>query len=441
MQVTSSRPFVSEQVASQRGKPSTDAAQPSVVAPLLTVLGLLAVPSSLFWLPIFRFQELGNVVLGDAVGMLLIATTLGTFIFARRTPQDRQLFWIFGYAVLIGIAAEVGASTFRESDSLFIQEFSVHMKRFGLAAILPLAMRYSQQQLLLRAGAFVLLGCDLGMTITSMFPDVREMLPIAETFDEAAMLGRATGIVSNPNDLAYISILCAVSVALATTAFRNRAVAYALLTLTALASLINLVLSASRSGLLGLAAGFLYFVFRSRTSLLRRTLLLKVLIGVLVAGWIYNELFQERLFAVYVERQNESNFSARLEAQSIAIQAALRHPLGVGFSNFTKATADLIGSASFSYLTGSDSIYCDTLLAAGLAGLACLIICFLRCWRLGDRLGPSRGNVAALYRSGLTAVFVFGLATASPASVFVSATFFYLIGTAAILPPASSGAR
>jgi O-antigen ligase len=130
----------------------------------------------------------------------------------------------------------------------------------------------------------------------------------------------------------------------------------------------------------------------------------------------------------------EDNVSSRLEAQYITAKAAVLNPLGVGYSNFRQATQTLAtGGGTFTYVEGSDSVYFDTLLGSGLAGLVTLLFLYRKCWRYLGAKNKTKDGPNRILRAACLAVFVFGTATIAPMSIFVAPTFFMLVGLGSIV--------
>ena len=345
--------------------------------------------------------------------------------------RDRAFLILF-LAVVPGVLAAVGATTFGDAGDP-VKEFSVYMKRFGLAAVLPLAMNCYASPRLYRWSPIMLFVCILAMDLFSIFPDLRSILLIASLEADPSALGeRAMGLISNPNDSAYIAI-CAMAGVIATITLRKRPGFWMTLLMgSAVAgSLVNVVLSGSRSGLIALLAGLFYYILVSRSSSVRKSLIIGLFALSGCVGLSYSSEFKQRMESALTQQLGEESVESRLQAQYVALLATLKHPLGVGFLNFPQATARLSGGMVFAAVEGSDSVYFDTLLGAGFLGLAALLLLYSTCWKY-LRTSLHRPTEASLIlRAGCIAISVFGLATTSPFSVFVSPVAFFMVGSCA----------
>jgi len=146
-----------------------------------------------------------------------------------------------------------------------------------------------------------------------------------------------------------------------------------------------------------------------------------------MAGLSYSTVFEQRLSKAYHEGFSEENVSTRLDAQWLATRASLSHPFGVGYTGLKRAMNE---TTSFGLAT-TDSVYCDTLLGAGFAGLLCLLALLWTAWRHIALCLPARDPRAHALRSGLVAFVMFGAATVVPVSVYLAPLFFTLVGSAA----------
>src|SRR4051812_32361892 len=110
----------------------------------------VAVPASLFWYPIANIGGIGNVTMCDVVLVLLWGITLPR-VFARKkiSATDRRPLKILGWVLVLGVLAALGSSVSSGTVGP-AQEFAAYMKRFGLAAIIPLALSNFSSDVLLR---------------------------------------------------------------------------------------------------------------------------------------------------------------------------------------------------------------------------------------------------------------------------------------------------
>lgn len=411
------------------------------VIPALARLCILgSVPVSLVWYPLMRVEGVGTVTLGDGLFVLLWALVAAAVVRRGSIPAADKLpggivLLAFYLALCAGLGAAIGGGVNTPG-----RELVQFLKRFGFAAVLPLAMNMFASRSLRRASTVLVFLGTVAMTVFVLYPELRSLLPINETREDAGALAglsvRPTGMITNPNDLAYFSVIAlALLLALLRSnpggGLRSAAVAG----VAAAAALTSTVLSGSRSGVVGLVVGAGYFLLRARRSVLSKVLLLLAVLVAGLAGWRYSEEFRDRMRHAVEQGAREVNFSARLEAQRVSLTASLEHPAGVGYGNFAGAATGVGQGAAFDQLQGADSMYLDTLLGAGFAGLAFLVALLAVCWRHLRALGRASPAAADFLNSGFVAALTFGFATVSPMSVFISPIFFYLVGAAALLRP------
>lgn len=351
-------------------------------------------------------------------------------ILKRKDVASDRAFVILVLAMLLGVLTALGALAFGGVIGPGI-ELSIYLKRFGLAAVLPLAISCFGSARLYRWIPIMLFLCILTMTVFSIFPEFRVgLMVVSLEIGSAANGNRAMGLISNPNDSAYV-VICAVVVVIAMIfAGKRRAFWHYMLMVSAtVACLITVVLSASRSAVLGILLGLFYYLLASCLPISKRALIACVFCLGGYVGIAYSSEFQQRMESALVIHLGEENVESRLQAQYVTLLSAIENPLGVGFSNFPEATAHLSHGMPFSAVEGSDSVYFDTLLASGFLGLATLLLLFFKCWKY--QRSPSRRATEALLvlRAGCIAVSVFGLASVSPFSIFVSPIAFFMVGS------------
>jgi O-antigen ligase len=121
----------------------------------------------------------------------------------------------------------------------------------------------------------------------------------------------------------------------------------------------------------------------------------------------------------------EDNVEYRLRAQAIGVDAALAHPFGVGFDGMRRATA-----GARLRVTTTDSVYVDTLLAAGFLGLFAYLVLIWLAWLEIGRSRHVTPSALSILRAGLAAFVLFGLSSVVPLSVFLAPLFFSMIGVA-----------
>ena len=405
-----------------------------ILKAVVRFLILAVVPASLFWFPITELPNIGRVTASDGILVVLWLASLIYYATRRsRTAAMDRAFLILLVALLPGVLAALGVFAFGGAVGP-LTEFGIHMKRFGLAAALPLAMNVFASTRLSRWSPIVLVLCILAMVLFSLFQGLRDLLAIAALDIDMKTLGeRATGLVSNPNDSAFI-VICALAAtgALVVSGGRSRYVGAVLTGTAAAGALVVIILSGSRSGVIALLAGVTYFVLYSKWSGTKKGIILSILVLAGTTGLFLGEEFQQRMGSAVTQRLGEESVSSRLQAQYVVLMAAVENPFGAGFSNFPQATAHLSSGMVFSAVEGSDSVYFDTLLGSGFLGLASLLILYRMWWKYVRMSLRSFPEAALMARGGCLAVFVFGMATVSPASVFVSPVAFFMVGSCAL---------
>lgn len=379
---------------------------------------LLSIPLSILWIPVAYAPGLGNVTLSDLVLIALWGAVACELVVRGAGDVGRSPLVLLAAAASIGVFAGLGA-VIGDFERTWAVEAAFHMKRFGIAAILPLAAALFRARGLSRATRVLSLLCMGAMVLFVARPELQAHLPRPATWDPADMDDRPTGLLTNANDLAYASVGLAV---LHAAFFPRRAGIAARLGLaTTLAGAGYCVLSSgSRSGLIGslLAVGFVVLVSRIRWR--TKALLLAVSVAAVMGGLSASAVFRDRIERFYRERLADENVSSRLEAQWIAVQASAARPLGVGYQNFLPATSSLRESYAF---TTSDSVYTDTLLGAGVLGLAALLGTLGLAWHLASGRGDDGRRIR---QAGLVAFLFFGTASVIPISIFVAPLFFWI---------------
>lgn len=395
----------------------------AAVARLGGGLLVVVVPVTVIWLPLARIPGAGNVTLGDA-SLATLWALVGVALVLRGLADLRaDTLLIALLAVALGGLTGIGAAA-NEGAGAF--EFSLVMKRFGLASILPVAAILFRSR---ATAGWMRLSSALavtGLAAFTLFPDLQSHLPRPDAWDDLfAAEGRAIGPLTNPNDLAYAAVALAVLHG-ALLPRAPRLADRALLGLVLAAAATCAVSSGSRSGFLGLTAALVFILSRSQVALSTRVAVLCAAVAMFVVGMTYSNVFETRLSRAYQQGLGEENVYTRLDAQALAVRTALVYPLGVGYTDFARATART-GDRSF---TTADSVYLDTLLGAGFLGLACLLGLVFVAWRHVGRAAGAGSRRAAVLRGGIVAFLFFGTATVVPISVFLSPLFFSIVGAA-----------
>jgi hypothetical protein len=426
----------------RRLAPALPPARPAPDTLLTTLHGLLlmlALPFAVLWIPLVQVQGTGTLTVLDCVLLLLVSTTLLRLLVTKsRTFSTGRALRIALYGSAPALFAVLGALLF-DPQSRLTPEILQHAKRFGLPAIIPLAMLMAPAKYVPRIRVVAVVA--LLITVLIPFTPFADSLPLHDIRnDQSGGKGdeRGSGSLSNPNDFAYISLLGAL-IGLSHAAGRRdkRFWRRWWATVAISAGLLGIVTSASRSGIAAALLAAAYIVFCSTLSFPQKLSLAGILGAALLVGWQVSAVYQDRMAMAMTENIREASTVARIEAQSVAFRTWLAHPLGVGFSNMQTATSEFSQHAqSFTAVTGSDSIYVDFLLGTGAVGFVCLILCFRNCWRFaGVRNMPVEGTYL---KAGMLAAFCFGLATVSPASYSVAPFFFTAAGLAGCLRENSS---
>jgi len=385
---------------------------------------LASVPLAVVWVPVASLPGLGNVAAADVVLLGLWAAAALELALRGVREVEPEPFVVLACAGAVGLLAGLGAEI-AGHEGTFVLEALLLMKRFGFAAILPLAAALFRSRGVARATRVVTVLCMAAMVLFTLRPELQAHLPRPTTFDPTAMDDRPTGLLTNPNDLAYASVALAVLHA-AFLPRRAPLLERAVLAATLADAAICVVSSGSRSGLIGSAGALAFLTLASGFRRRSKVVLLAVSGVVIAAGLSSSPLFHERIERFYRQRLGDENVSSRLEAQWIAVQASAGHPLGVGYQNFLSATANLRKSYAF---TTSDSVYVDTLLGAGIPGLVARLALLAATWRHASRRPDDARRIR---QAGLVAFLLFGTAAVVPISVFLAPLFFWIPAAAAL---------
>jgi hypothetical protein len=180
------------------------------------------------------------------------------------------------------------------------------------------------------------------------------------------------------------------------------------------------VVSGSRSGLVGAMAAVAFVLARARMGGRAKLAVAAGVAAVLAVGLGVSPVFQDRVERLWRMGASEANVSGRVHAQALAVRASLEYPLGVGYRSIGWATRS--GDTYYAFAT-TDSAYLDTLLGAGVPGLAALLLLLRAAWRSVARQRRSREALTIL-KAGLAAFALFGAATVVPISIFLAPLFF-----------------
>jgi O-antigen ligase len=392
---------------------------------------LAAVAGSLVWFPLARTGA-GTIAGSDAALIALWLVTIVDLLLRGGADVDRDSASIPVLAIFIALLAALGSALARSSDTGPF-EFMLFMKRFGLAAIIPLAAgRFGSPSL----GRSLRVLTALGMATFVVFalrPELHELLPRPDDYQDV-LRERAMGTGMNPNNLAYAAIALAL---LHAALLPRRAGLGGKLALGAVlaGSGFCVVVSGSRSGLAGGVAALGYLVARSPMGAKAKLAVSTGAVAVLVVGLSLSPVFQERLGRLYREGTGEANVQGRIHAQWLATRAAMEHPFGVGYRNIQWASRS--SETHYAFAT-TDSVYLDTLLGAGVPGLLALLLLFRACWR---RISQVREHprVERTLRAGLVAFLLFGAATVVPMSIFLAPLFYAVVSGGSCVGDAREG--
>jgi O-antigen ligase len=394
------------------------------------VLLLLVVPFSFVWIQIGHVPGLGNLTLSDAA--LAALWGLAAWHLWTRGPAllDLTAAGLVVFSVLLGLLAAIG-SELSGIHGAGRFEFFLTMKRFGLASVLPLSATLFRSARLgpwIRAVSLISL---LALAISILYPDLQAFLPRPEDWNEERSGNRATGLLTNPNDLSY----AAVGLFILHSAFTKRGqgvVGRAAFILALLAFAVCVIGSASRSGLVGAAGALVYIMFSPIIGFGRKLLLLVILICFVAGGLSWSSAFDERISRAYTQGRSDSSVSSRLEAQWLALQASVRHPFGVGFTGYANSGTE--GGVLLSF-QGTDNVFVEALLGSGFLGLLSLLLLYRAAWVFVSRRAAPGSVSGPVLRSGLVAFFLFGFASIIPFAVTLSPLFFLLVAAAAVARP------
>ena len=407
------------------------AADTSLLGHCHTLILLSVFPCTVLWYPILRSSAFGNLVLLDLVYLALWATTLALVVHRNRLlPLGRRLANVCVFAVLAGLCSIVGTVLYGQTASL-VTDLLRHMRICGFPSIIPLSMYVASRERISRwvtISALLSITFSIGIQLTGY----QERLPLFQEFSRLndEQMFRPTGAVSNPNEFGYMSMLgFAFAIVLYLTTRKGSGFQRVLCLVAAAAALWGVIISASRSAIVGILCGVIYYFAKQRMSSARKLVIVGLLLSVLVIGWRTAPVFQDRMNLAMTQRLGEANVAGRLDAQLVALRTWCHWPLGVGFSNRIEATSLYLGEF-LSAVEGSDNIYVDYLLSAGIQGLAFLLLCFAACWRLVRVVNIT--SRTAVLQAAIVGVLACGFGSVAPAMMFLAPFFFAVVGTAAL---------
>jgi O-antigen ligase len=381
---------------------------------------LVAIAGSLVWFPIARTGA-GTIAGSDAALIFLWALTILDLLVRGSSDVDVDSASIAVLAIFIALLAAFGSALTRSSATGPF-EFMLFMKRFGLAAIIPLAAARFGSPSMGRSLRVLTALAMATFVVFALRPELHDLLPKPDDWQEGIGRDRAMGIGMNPNNLAYAAIALAV---LHGALLPRRAGGLGELALGAVLAGAGfcVVVSGSRSGLVGGVVALGYLIARSPMGAKAKLAVSAGTVAVLVVGLSVSPVFQERLGRLYREGMGEANVQGRMHAQWLAARASLEHPLGVGYRNIQWASRST--DTYYAFAT-TDSVYLDTLLGAGVPGLLALVLLFRACWRRISR-AREHPRVEITLRAGFVAFLTFGAATVVPMSIFLAPLFYAVV--------------
>lgn len=399
------------------------------------ILLVLSIPLSIIWLPFINLTGLGNMSANDSILILLWPLTFFYYLTCKKNMFiDYYLVRIISLVLLLACLSAFGSFYFI-GESGPGAEFSIFMKRFGTSSIIPLAMYTFCSRSLIRWSKYILLLSMVALCCFTLFPELQLYLPISSLnpeIDPISFSDRATGLISNPNDLAYFTTLALAGIiCLARIDNVDRIKNSITIIFSALISFPSIIYSGSRSGMLGLLAGCMFYIFKSHAALK-----IKIAFIVLMGmsgwyGWQISPVFSSRFESIYIYKLGEDNVLSRVQAQYVAVLSAVENPLGVGYGNFRDATEEISQGMMFPYVEGSDSAYFDTLLGTGFIGLVVLIVLFRKCWKYIKSSENADYHSSIVLQSAFLSVLFFATSSITPISVFLSPVFFFIVGSSA----------
>ena len=201
-------------------------------------------------------------------------------------------------------------------------------------------------------------------------------------------------------------------------------------------SIVTVILTYSRGGLIGLSVVALALAFKSKHRLAAITTL--VLAGLLVLTFA-PEKWTARMGTIQTAREKDASAHNRINSWTLAVRIALDYPiLGGGFDTFTAPVYDRYSLREEADVLGPHSIYFQILAEHGFPGLLLFLglICssLWSCWKVQRTF--SRNTVARWPAAYANMVFVSLLGYAASGAFLGLAyfdLFYQVIGTAAIV--------
>ncbi|MFC2105539.1 O-antigen ligase family protein [Candidatus Bipolaricaulota bacterium] len=359
----------------------------------------------------------------DALVALLGIETLLALLGLWPHIKGRRIRFAVQLAVLTWLAllvATIGGLITLGSDVL-AQGVIIFARRWGEYSLLPLAACLFVSKKTMRYLAYSIFGVAILTSLSAFVPEFSRAV-ISATGAGVFYGGeaRAIGLLFNPNVYGSFSVLiinCLIALLLMHSS--RSAIRKWLLMFLLLACLGSLMLSGSRSALVGFAASLIFWggwAIRGRrpavlTRWVRIVLCLAVAAVIVTMFSSRGRILFERIKIVVEEGTSTYNIAGRIEAQNIGYRIFVDHPFGIGVGNIGVLGNEYLREYGIGILRefgGTDSQYLDALIEGGGLGLLLLLALIWILYRRGSRSNTAwsasmGGSIVALAAAGLFA--------------------------------------
>jgi O-antigen ligase len=399
-----------------------------VLVPHRPAIAYLLPLAAAWWVPLVTIPLAGRgytVTLLDIV-MAVVVISLPWQVCGRDSATVARRAAVVGvFCVLVSMLSAVTVSEGR--FSVMLGSALVTIKRYGWAAFVPLFL-WSLPSTFRQDRALVFLA------IAGLILAVSGILQAGSMVTTDATV-RATGLAFNPNVQGMLDVVTTdVLIGIGLEHPHSRPTKL-LVTIGMAVSLISLIMSASRGGLLGLVvSSALWAAWSLRTkrwnylSILMGCVVCLVLLGMVV--WVLPSSYTATRIASLFSG-NDIGVAGRLMAWRYGWHLFLDHPLGVGAGNIGLVGANYVTSPLvLPSFAGTDNQYWDMALEAGLPGLALLITLLVLMGKLSSRGWPSGTSKASI--ACLVSTVVVGATGYTLFNPIVSMFVFYCCGLAGL---------
>ena len=393
-----------------------------------TVIAFLLPLAGALWVPLVSIPLAGRgytLTLLDIVMAVAVISLPWQVCWRDSATVARRVAIVGVFCVLVSMLSAVTVSQGR--FSVMLGSALITIRRYGWAAFVPLFLwslpsTFRQD----RALAFLAIA-GLILAVSGILQTVSMVITDATV--------RATGLAFNPNVLGMLDVVTTdVLIGIGLEHPHSRPTRL-FVTIGVMVSLVSLILSASRGGLLGLVVSsvlWIAWLFQAKRwnyrSILMGCIVCLVLLG--IAVWVLPSSYAATRIASLFSG-NDANVAGRLMAWRYGWHLFLDYPFGVGAGNIGVVGGNYVTSPQvLPGFAGTDNQYWDMVLEAGLLGLALLVALVVLLGKLGSRGWPNGTSKAAI--ASLVSAVVVGATGYTLFNPIVSLFVFYCCGLAGL---------